>query len=332
MKWYPWLNSPYRQILTSYQQKRGHHALLLHSQSGNGEASLCYALSRWLICRQPDGIKSCGNCHSCQLMKINNHPDVYQLQPEQGRKSLGIDSVRSIIDSLYARASQGGAKVIHLSQSELLTEQAANALLKTLEEPPDNTYFILICQTPASLLPTLRSRCLYWPLPAPEEELSFRWLRKAGYQHPPLSTRTALRLCGGAPLAAEALLKPVRWQDRLTFCRRLQEAHETGNFLELLPILNREQDNGPLHWMLSLISDALKYQHGAKEFLLNADRSQLVALIAARWATSILHVQWQQWLYYIYQCQEISGINRELLLTKYLLNWEQAVKDVRISL
>ncbi|CAK8739021.1 hypothetical protein SODG_002624 [Sodalis praecaptivus] len=99
---------PYRQILSRYQQGRGHHALLLHSQPGNGEASLCYALSRWLMCRQPDGSKSCGVCHSCRLMMAGNHPDFYQPEPEKGRQTLGVDSIRAIIDSVYGRARQGG--------------------------------------------------------------------------------------------------------------------------------------------------------------------------------------------------------------------------------
>lgn len=331
MKWYPWLNAPYRQILARYQQARGHHALLLHSQPGNGEASLCYALSRWLMCRQPDGIKSCGVCYSCRLMMAGNHPDFYQPEPEKGRQSLGVDAIRAIIDSVYGRARQGGVKVVWLPHAELLTEQAANALLKTLEEPPEDTYFLLGCQTPSRLLPTLRSRCLYWPLPAPDEALGLRWLHQAGYEDP-LSARTALRLCANAPLAAEALLQPTRWQERLTLCAALQEAHASGDFLALLPALNRDKDDEPLHWLLSLLTDALKWQQGAQAFLVNTDRTELVAALAARWPAVVLHAQWRQWLQCLRQWQEISGVNRELLLTHHLLNWEQGVAAASVSL
>lgn len=331
MKWYPWLNAPYRQILARYRQARGHHALLLHSQPGNGEASLCYALSRWLMCRQPDGIKSCGVCHSCRLMMAGNHPDFYQPEPEKGRQSLGVDTIRAIIDSVYGRARQGGVKVVWLPHAELLTEQAANALLKTLEEPPEETYFLIGCQTPSRLLPTLRSRCLYWPLPAPDEAMGLRWLHQAGYEDS-LSARTALRLCGNAPLAAAALLQPTRWQERLTLCAALQEAHASGDFLALLPALNRDKDDGPLHWLLSLLTDALKWQQGAQAFLVNADRTELVAALAARWPAVVLHAQWQQWLQCLRQWQEISGVNRELLLTHHLLNWEQGVANASVSL
>ncbi|XOD70413.1 MAG: DNA polymerase III subunit delta' C-terminal domain-containing protein [Sodalis sp. (in: enterobacteria)] len=328
MKWYPWLNATYRKILASYQLGRGHHALLVYSQSGTGEISLYYALSRWLMCQKPEGIKSCGICHSCYLMKAGNHADFYQPeQPPPHKLILGVDNIRTIIDHIYDRASQGGRKIVLLSHAEHLTEQAGNALLKTLEEPPENTYFLLGCQTPAHLLPTLRSRCLYWPLLTPDEELSLRWLRHGGHSNS-LSNRAALRLCGGAPISAETLLQPTRWQERLSLCAMLQDIIAGGDLLTLLPALNRDKDNGPLHWLLYLLTDALKWQHScSQKFLVNIDKTQLVAAIAARWPNAVLHAQWQHWLHYLRQCQEISSLNRELLLTHYLLTWEQGISN-----
>ncbi|CUX97211.1 DNA polymerase III subunit delta' [Candidatus Hoaglandella endobia] len=323
-KWYPWLTTPYRQILTRYQQERGPHALLLSSQEGNGEASLCYALSRWLICRQLDGIKSCGFCHSCRLMMAGNHPDFYQPEPEKGLRSLGVDSIRAIIDSLYFRANQGGVKVVLLLHSELLTEQAANALLKILEEPPDDTYFLLVCQEPLRLLPTIKSRCLYWPLLVPDEALVVPWLKKI-VNHNADTARTALRLCSGAPLTAEFLLQPARWHQRLALCASLSAAITSGDMLSLLPALNHDEDDGPLHWLLTLITDALKWQQGAQAFLINDDKPLLVSALAIRWTASVLHTQWQQWLHYLWQRQEVSSINNELFIIHQLLNWEQGL-------
>ncbi|WP_066596365.1 DNA polymerase III subunit delta' C-terminal domain-containing protein [Sodalis-like endosymbiont of Proechinophthirus fluctus] len=80
------------------------------------------------------------------------------------------------------------------------------------------------------------------------------------------------------------------------------------------------------------MTDALKWQHGAQEFLVNADRTSLVAALAARWPAGLLHAQWQQWMQCSLQCQEISGVNRELLLTHQLLNWEQGVAHTYASL
>ncbi|MGL9769857.1 MAG: DNA polymerase III subunit delta' [Sodalis sp. (in: enterobacteria)] len=330
MKWYPWLNDSYQQILALYQRAGAHHALFLHSQPGNGEAVLCSLLSYWLMCRQPNNSKSCGVCRSCHLMMAGNHPDFYQLEPVKGRQSLGVDDIRAIIDSVYGRTHQGGVKVIWLPHAELLTEQAVNALLKILEEPPEETYFLLLCQTPSRLLPTLRSRCLHWTLSTPDEALGLHWLREAGFEDP-LSICTALRLCANAPLAAEALLQPARWLERLTLCVALHKAHTSGDFLTLLPVLKQDKNDRLLHYLLSLLTDALKWQQGTKDSLINADMVDLVAALAARWPAKVLHEQWQQWLHCRRQWQEMSGINRELLLTHYLLNWEQGVADICIS-
>jgi len=328
VKWYPWLNAPYRHILARYQEGHGHHALLLHAAKGSGESSLCYALARWLICQRPQGIKSCGQCHSCRLMLAGTHPDFYQPEPEKGRLSLGVDSIRQIIDPLYNHAQQGGAKVVWLPQSELLTEQAANALLKTLEEPPERTYFLLGCREPSRLLPTLRSRCLYWHLAPVDEAAGLLWLSQQGIESDERAG-TALRLAGGAPLGALELLQPARWAERLALCAGLQQALLQRNFLLLLPLLNQDKDDEPLYWLLSLLIDALKWQQGAGGFMINQDQVPLVSDLGERYQAGTLHHQLHQWLRCRGQWREIAGVNRELLLTNQLLNWEEDALDQR---
>ncbi|HBT6277437.1 TPA: formate hydrogenlyase subunit 3 [Klebsiella quasipneumoniae] len=201
MKWYPWLRPSFEQLVGSYQAGRGHHALLLQSLSGMGGEALIYALCRFLMCRQPEGHKSCGHCHSCQLMQAGTHPDYYPLSPEKGKSALGIDAVRDVNDKLYERARLGGAKVVWISDAALLTDAAANALLKTLEEPPKNTWFFLACEEPARLLTTLRSRCRLHHLSPPTESYALAWLERE-VNLPQEALLTALRLCASAPAAA----------------------------------------------------------------------------------------------------------------------------------
>ncbi|MBS0969905.1 DNA polymerase III subunit delta' [Chimaeribacter arupi] len=321
MNWYPWLNAPYRQLIAQYQAGRGHHALLIHADEGNGDAALVYGLSRWLLCQHPQGEKSCGECHSCRLMLAGNHPDWHVLTPEKGKASLGIDRVRQVIDGLYTHAQQGGAKVIWLAQAEALTEAAANALLKTLEEPPEKTYFLLGCRTPSRLLPTLRSRCSYWHLQNPPPALSSQWIQR---QQPadPQSVETALKLSHGAPLAAAALLQPERWQQRQQLCRQLSSQLTTHDLLALLPVLNHEDAAERLHWLCTLLLDAMKWQQGAAAYLLNQDQQPLVAALAATLGQSALQSLMQGWLTCRHQLLTVNAVNRELLLTEHLLAWE----------
>ncbi|MCS3409041.1 DNA polymerase III subunit delta' [Serratia sp. AKBS12] len=322
MNWYPWLNAPYRQLIAQYAAGRGHHALLLHAAAGNGDEALVYGISRWLICQQRNGEKSCGTCHACRLMLAGNHPDYHVLAPEKGKSSLGIEPIRQVIETLYSHAQQGGAKVVWLAQAESLTEAAANALLKTLEEPPANTYFLLGCREPSRLLATLRSRCFYWHLTSPDEQLGLQWLNRQVVANP-TDCLTALRLHDGAPIAAEQLLQPERWQQRSALCDVLHDALLGQDMLVLLPVLNHDNVAERLHWLCSLLIDAMKWQQDAASFVLNQDRLPLVQQLATRLSAASLQHIVQQWLHCRHQLLSVVGVNRELLLTERLLSWEQ---------
>lgn len=325
MEWYPWLNGSYRHLVGQYSAGRGHHALLLHAAPGNGDAALLYALSRWLICQQRNGEKSCGECHSCRLMLAGHHPDYHVLAPEKGKSSLGIEPIRQVIETLYSHAQQGGAKVVWLPQAELLTEAAANALLKTLEEPPGKTYFLLGCRDPSRLLATLRSRCFYWHLASPDEQFSLQWLNRQG-EGDPTHRLTALRLNDGAPIAAEQLLQPERWQQRVTLCSTLASCLIQCDMLLLLAVLNHDDVAERLHWLCTLLVDAMKWQQGATHYVLNQDQLPLVQQLAAQFSAFSLQKTLQSWLNCRHQLLNIVAVNRELLLTEQLLGWEQGAR------
>lgn len=99
MKWYPWLRPHFEQLIGSYQAGRGHHALLIQALRGMGDDALIYAITRFLMCQQPEGHKSCGKCRGCQLMQAGTHPDYYTLEPEKGKSALGIDAVREVSEN-----------------------------------------------------------------------------------------------------------------------------------------------------------------------------------------------------------------------------------------
>ncbi|AOV96642.1 DNA polymerase III subunit delta' [Edwardsiella hoshinae] len=317
MNWYPWLNVPYRQLLAQHQSGRGHHALLLHAIAGMGEASLVYALARWLLCQHPLGEKSCGQCHACRLMTAGTHPDWHCLQAEKGKSTLGVEPVRQIIEQLQSHAQQGGAKIVWIARCEQLSEAAANALLKTLEEPPAQTYFLLTTREPAQLLPTLRSRCFYLYLAPPAESHSLHWLQQ---QQPgdPQAMHAALRLCAGAPLAALALLQPARWAQREAVCQALSQALASQQWLDLLPSLNQEDVAERLGWLCALLLDAQKRQLAGTASIANCDQVALVNRLAETYAPAELQRLWHAWVACRHQLLATPGINRELLLMRQL--------------
>lgn len=321
MIWYPWLNQPYRHIIGQHQAGRGHHALLVQALPGMGDASLMWGVSRWLMCQQRDGLKSCGECHACQLMQAHTHPDWYALEVEKGKSSLGIDAVRSVTEKLYHHAQQGGAKVVWLADAAQLTEAAANALLKTLEEPPQKTWFLLSCQQPSQLLATLRSRCLNFHLPPPDERVSLAWLQKQ-MRVTEQDGLSALRLCGGAPAAAQWLLEDKVWTARQTLCHALPAALR-GDMLSLLTVLNHDDVVQRCGWLCALLVDALKWQQGGSQFIANIDQQPLIADMAMQLSARVLDESVRQWMTCRDRLLKVVAVNRELLLTDQLLHWEQ---------
>ncbi|HFS8155279.1 TPA: DNA polymerase III subunit delta' [Enterobacter roggenkampii] len=320
MKWYPWLRPHFEQLIGSYQAGRGHHALLIQALPGMGDEALIYALTRFLMCQQPEGHKSCGKCRGCQLMQAGTHPDYYTLEPEKGKSALGIDAVREVSEKLYEHARLGGAKVVLLKDATLLTEAAANALLKTLEEPPEKTWFFLSCRDPGRLLATLRSRCRLHHLAVPQESWALSWLEREVTTSPE-SALSALRLSSGAPAAALALLQPDAWSQREALCRAVEAALNNNDWLSLLPTLNSDSAVERLHWLAALPLDALKIQQGAT-LLTNPDAWPLVSTLANRLSGAILHAMLHEVCQSREQLLTVTGLNRELLLTDQLLRIE----------
>ncbi len=329
MNWYPWLNPVYRQVIGQHQAGRAHHALLVQALPGMGDSELIWAISRWLLCQRRDGLKSCGRCHGCQLMLAGTHPDWHRLAAEKGKSALGIDAVREVNEKLYHHAQQGGAKVVWLPDAGQLTEAAANALLKTLEEPPQNSWFFLSSAEPSWLLPTLRSRCLRLHLAPPDERQSLAWLQKqeAGA---PEAMLAALRLSSGAPAAALALLDQQLWAQRQALCETLSSALDE-DVLTLLPQLNHDNVVARIGWLASLLTDALKWQQSGDRFIANVDRPQLVRQLAQRLPAAALDKSLRQWLLCRDRLSRIVAVNRELLLTEQLLNWETLLKPATSS-
>lgn len=320
MKWYPWLRPSFEQLVAGYQAGRGHHALLLQALPGMGGEALIYALCRYLMCRQPEGNKSCGQCHSCQLMQAGTHPDYYTLAPEKGKSALGIDAVRDVNEKLYERSRLGGAKVVWTGDAALLTDAAANALLKTLEEPPENTWFFLACQEPARLLATLRSRCRLHHLAPPSESYGLAWLERE-VTMPQEALLSALRLSANAPAAALDLLQESHWASRQQLIQTLAGGLSSGDWLALLPILNHEQAAVRLHWLASLLLDAQKRQQGIT-LVSNPDAWTLVNQLAQTLPAARLQAIARDVSACRDQLLNVVGVNRELLLTERLLRWE----------
>ncbi|MBY6185465.1 DNA polymerase III subunit delta' [Marinobacter hydrocarbonoclasticus] len=161
----PWLKPVAQQWLQQRKQGRLGHALIVQGPSGVGKGRLADWIVEQLLCESGRG---CGLCKGCQLLAAGHHPDRYDLAPEG--QQIKVDSVRTLISQLAGTSHQGGARVAVLNQAQRLNQASANALLKTLEEPPAGVYLILVVGPGQPLLPTIVSRCQRLVVPMPTAE------------------------------------------------------------------------------------------------------------------------------------------------------------------
>ncbi|WP_336149105.1 DNA polymerase III subunit delta' C-terminal domain-containing protein, partial [Escherichia coli] len=192
--------------------------------------------------------------------------------------------------------------------------------LKTLEEPPAETWFFLATREPERLLATLRSRCRLHYLAPPPEQYAVTWLsREVTMSQDALLA--ALRLSAGSPGAALALFQGDNWQARETLCQALAYSVPSGDWYSLLAALNHEQAPARLHWLATLLMDALKRHHGAAQ-VTNVDVPGLVAELANHLSPSRLQAILGDVCHIREQLMSVTGINRELLITDLLLRIE----------
>ena len=136
----PWLAERYQQLVQRFQTSKLHHGILLSGPQGVGKRELADAMMQAILCLHPSSGGPCGECQSCKLIEAGTHPDRYLLESD---KQLGVDAIREAIGKLNTTAQIGRHKVLIIPAAERMTEAASNALLKTLEEPTDNTYLLL---------------------------------------------------------------------------------------------------------------------------------------------------------------------------------------------
>lgn len=194
------------------------HGMLFAGPAGIGKVHFAEQFAAWLLCESSEKVgaaAACGVCPSCQLLASGNHPDIRVItldEEEEGEEGsetktakskkpstqIKIDQIRALEDFVFVGSHRSGARVALIHPAEAMNLAAANSLLKMLEEPPPNVYFILATSNLRRLLPTILSRCRKVVFGIPETQAAVAWLKAEGVKSP----ERLLPLVGGAPLAA----------------------------------------------------------------------------------------------------------------------------------
>ncbi|UTY59527.1 DNA polymerase III subunit delta' [Massilia sp. erpn] len=256
---YPWQQGAWQQL--QQLRQRMPHAILFHGAAGIGKSGFIEQFAQALLCEnaRPDG-HACGECASCGWFLQQNHPDYRRIRPEsmedevagegeEGEESkkaaksktpskeIKIEQIRSLADFMNISTHRQGLRVVVLYPAEALNMPASNALLKTLEEPPPGTVFLLASNSLDRLLPTILSRCRKFAMPMPSHEEALAWLKEQGVP----DADSWLREQGGAPLAAMAQAETGSREELEAFLQYLarpsvEGALRTADKLQKVPL------------------------------------------------------------------------------------------------
>jgi DNA polymerase-3 subunit delta' len=193
----PWFSGAIAEVNAAFAAQRLAHGILIHEDPGAGGMQLARWIAQRVSCTSPQAAP-CGECQSCKWVEANQHPDVTVLSPEEDSEYIKVEPVRELIADLALTAHGRGYKVAILSPADALYPNAANSLLKTLEEPSPRTLLMLVTSQPARLLPTIRSRCSRLRLPGPTRERAAEFLAAARGAGP---WEEALAATGAGPFA-----------------------------------------------------------------------------------------------------------------------------------
>jgi DNA polymerase III subunit delta' len=257
----PWLSPAREGFMAQLHSGRLSHAQLVGIDEGHGGLLLAQFFAKVALCLQPGVDGACGLCKACQLFAAGNHPDYYQVQADGNQ--IKIDQIRELCRQLTATAQQGGRRVALIAHSERLNTAAANALLKTLEEPGKDTLLLLQSDTPARLMATIASRCQRVTFTPPSRQVLGEWLvRECQMYH---DASWCLPVVGG-PIRLAGSLANGQYEQLLRLRKDWAQSLSCGHLCASLLTVGEQQITDALkvlyvilrqHLLLEKYSDAL---------------------------------------------------------------------------
>ena len=313
-----WLDSQLAHYAALRRQSRMPHALLVTGLPGVGKSAFADRLAALLVCEEPSGSDPCSRCSACQLFAAGTHPDLFRVSPEEDSSVIKIDQVRRLAAGLALSHHGAGYKVAVLEPADTLNINAANSLLKTLEEPADNTLLILVSAQPGRLPATIRSRCNQVRIEAPPEPEALKWLQA---QYDSMQPEVFLRLAHGAPLRALDLARDNALEERRArFESLLGMRQGRTDVIAVAQAWAKDEDLKGLHWMRSWLMDLLRIRlTGDVGMVHSIDLVEQLAALAPRLDSRVMFGQLDHLNRLLRQ--ESTSLNRQLMTEDVLLAW-----------
>jgi DNA polymerase-3 subunit delta' len=315
---YPWHEALWRDTHARLAQLP--HALLVHGARGLGKSAFAERLGRRLLCATPTPDDACGHCKSCLLFRAGNHPDYLLVTPAPDSTVITVDQVRALNEFLTLKPHSANAKVVVLSPAEAMNVNAANSLLKRLEEPPSGSYLLLVGHERSRLLPTVRSRCAQLSINPPSRETALAWLASTPATADDVAL--ALDLAGGAPLLAREYQEQGFVGLRRELLQNLENlAHGREPVTESAAVWKKAGTALCVTWLQALVTDAIKLKVAANGPLVNPDLRERLNRLIKDIRLKDLHI-------FLDTVSDLknhlqTSLDELLLLEDTLLRWQQ---------
>lgn len=318
-----WQQSQWQQLQAQIKGQCLPHALLLTGQEGLGKRHFAEQLAASLLCQHLNAsTAACGNCNACHLLAAETHPDMVRLEPEEPGKVIKVDEVRALCQTLTLTSQYGGYKIAIIDPADQMNANAANSLLKTLEEPTAQTLLILVSAHIDRLPVTIRSRCQAIQFQQPAQQQSQQWLTEQGVEG---DIPLLLKLAHGSPLLAQILADQALLQQRTGLMDALLGVASNKPVTGFSHTLAKSSQQYMLGWLYDWISDLLRLHHLSDESTLVhidlvQDMKRLVKLSRVDALFALLDE-----VIKLKQLQSIP-LNAQMLWEDLLIEWGRVLK------
>lgn len=276
----PWHKPTWDKFSKALDNKHLPHAILLFGAKGAGKLILANKMVKALLCTQAIMNEACNNCQSCKTYESGANPDFMQIELLEGKQQIGVDQIRKLSQFLNYSRSFEGYRVIFINPIERLNKNAANSLLKSLEEPADNTIIIILANNLSSVLPTITSRCQVLSLPMPSNDDAEIWLSNKGIDSEKHSQ--LLELAYGSPLLASSIPDDLILQRKEFYTDIYKVMCEQASLTEIAKKWEKENQETLLDWQIVLIQKLIKSSHTKLESDNNSLTTQITQKVAEK--------------------------------------------------
>ncbi|VAW62390.1 DNA polymerase III delta prime subunit [hydrothermal vent metagenome] len=321
---YPWQQPQWQNVQQQRENNRLPHGLLLSGSQGLGKQVFAQQLMASLLCQKIDNAGlACGECASCLLLAAGTHPDSSVLQAEAPGKAIKVDDVRQLSAQLNLTSQYGGYRIALIVDAHDMNINAANSLLKTLEEPTKGTILILVSSLPQKLPITVRSRCQAIVFKQPAPELALSWLAENALE--PGKAKNLLNLAHGAPLQALKLQQSEFLEYHQQLISILLSVGKNQSVVDQAEQLHKLPLPYLLNWLYDWVQDLIKLaQCGDAASLVHEAQQADLKQLLARCRLQALY----EYLDQLIKCKQLQTfpLNKQLLWEDLLLSWSKLIK------